>query len=132
MSEERKQYVYFAHPIAHYGTAHEAECLDTIRKAFPSKEVINPGDLSIHGEPAKILGMRYFFELVRRSSVVVGASFRDGSWGTGTYAELMEGFRDGKDVYRIVEGTCITGLDPQFLAPLSIIETRSRNQEKIL
>jgi len=92
--------IYFAHPIAHYNTEFEWECIDLIINALtPIGEDITDGGINIFNPNQKWLsklyqkrknkdGFEIFREIVRCCDSIVGVTFMDGILGAGVAEEL--------------------------------------------
>jgi len=122
--------IYFAHPISHYDTPHEAKCLKRIKEwakeVFSGRkkiEILNPNQ-RVHQEAYQTKGFRHFDALVRSCDIIVAVSFHDGEWGAGVYRELQQ--QNIHDCYSLTNDMKISPLDYRDIRPLSIRETSHR------
>lgn len=123
--------VYFAHSIAHKDTKLEERSIKTIREHFKGVKLVNPNDKE-HHEPEKKWGMRYFVNLVSTCDIVVAAPFKDGRFGMGVFIELHTAQQNNSQLFQITDGKKIEPLNFFKIAPLSIDQTRKRNEAKQL
>ncbi len=139
--------VYFSHPMAHYNSDLEWECIEIIIGMLtPVGEDPTEGMISIMNPNQRWLSRLYlarknagdedpfeiFREIARSCDIVVGVSFLDGCIGAGVAEECETALEDGKDVYLIFfnEGRKLflplSSLDPYEV--LSREDTRSRTE----
>jgi hypothetical protein len=108
-----KKSIYFAHPMSHYDTDFEWECIDVIFT------MLNPtgteGLISVMNPNQKWLSDLYkarkksgdqdpfeiFREIARACDIIVGVTFMDGQIGAGVAEECRVGQESGKEVYLI-------------------------------
>lgn len=108
--------VYFAHPITHYNTDFEWECMDVILNMLtPVGEDITEGHVVITNPNQKWISDLYksrkelghpnpfgfFEEMAEAHDIIVGCTFFDGSVGSGVAKEMKTGLEKGKDVFMI-------------------------------
>lgn len=137
--------VYFAHPISHYNTQFEWECIEVILTMLTpigvdltesNIEIMNPNQKWLsqiyqnrkaegHEEPFGI-----FNEVVRGCDVVVGCTFFDGSIGAGVAKEMSEAQAAEKDVFLIFIANGIRFFMPcvsmENYRVLTVEETRAK------
>lgn len=148
----KEEVVYFAHPVVHYNTSIEYDCIDFIYQSFKptmmeeddeyTLHVMNPNQpwlqnlynnrkKSNHPDPFEI-----FQEIARSCDIIVGTTFLDGILGAGVANEMEEGLKNRKKVYLIMfdNGTklFLPYMGSGIYTVLSIEETRKRNKEGIL
>lgn len=123
--------VYYAHSIAHKDTRLEERSIALIKERFRGVKLINPNDRE-HTEPEKKWGMKYFIHLVSTCDIVVAAPFNDGKFGMGVFIELHTANTNGSQLFQITNGRKIEPLDFYKIAPLSIDQTRKRNEAEQL
>ena len=117
---EEEKTVYFAHPISHYNTEFEWECIETIyNMLMPIGADPTDGLISVMNPNQKWLSDLYqnrrskdgladtdafeiFREVARSCDMIVGVSFFDGALGTGVAEEMREGLRNDKEVYLLL------------------------------
>jgi hypothetical protein len=108
--------VYFSHPIAHYNTEFEWECIETIIMMLtPVGEDPTDGYIHIMNPNQKWLQNLYvtrresgddnpfeiFREIAISCDIVVGVTFFDGAIGAGVFEECRVALENNKDVYMI-------------------------------
>jgi hypothetical protein len=106
--------VYYAHPLSHYDTDFEWECVETILHMLtPIGEDPTEGYIHIMNPNQRWLSNLYknrtngtdpfeiFREIVRSCNAIVGVTFFDGTLGSGVAEEMREGLRNGIPVYVI-------------------------------
>ena len=108
--------VYFAHPVIHYNTEFEWECIETIVTMLtPIGEDPREGNIQIMNPNQQWLQNLYqnrkadnhedpfgiFHEISKSCDIIVGCTFFDGVIGAGIAGEMKIGLENGKDVYLI-------------------------------
>ena len=143
-----KKTVYFAHPMAHYDTDFEWECvriihqmLNTSEEQTPNIEIMNPNrkwlsslylNRKNSGDPDPF---GIFREIVRGCDIIVGVSFFDGCIGAGVDEECLEGLRNGKKVFLISIKDGMKMFVPYHQAKGKVLtreETRQRKIDKVM
>lgn len=126
--------LYFAHPMAHYDTSFEKECLKAIKKRYGREyEIINP-NCDFHQKCCEHFGFEHFVNFVKNCDAVVAVPYLDGKWGTGVWQEVLTA-ASSKKVYvglKFQDTLEFFNFNIYKVAPLSISETRERNQRKEL
>lgn len=141
--------VYYAHPISHYNTEFEWDCIETILHMLtPIGEDITESPIQIMNPNQKWLSQIYqnrkaegheepfsiFNEVVRGCDVVVGCTFFDGSIGAGVAKEMAEAIAAEKDVYLIFLANGIKFFMPcismENYKVLTVEETRAKLQSE--
>lgn len=116
--------IYFAHPIADYGTPREEECIQRIEKAFPGADILNPNQPQ-HQAACDEIGMVYFEELVKKCDALVAVPFPDGEFGMGVWAEMQVMTRKGGQTFALRHDEVVP-VSYRDIRPLSITQTRER------
>lgn len=108
--------VYFAHPLSHYDTDFEWECIETIIQMLtPVTEdptegyinIMNPNQQWLHNlyvarrESDDDNPFEIFREIAISCDIIVGVTFFDGAIGAGVYEEMRVCSANNKDVYLI-------------------------------
>ena len=136
MSREKKQKMYFGHPISIYNKPKEAELIKIIEKVFVNYEVENPNQPR-HSKgyqkwkKRKGNGMLYYYEKVLpHMDAGIFLPFEDGMWGAGVFHEAEFLQQQEKPIYEInVNGDILEAhLNPA--KKLSIEDTRARVYKK--
>lgn len=108
-----KKLVYYAHPMSHYDTDLEKDCIEIIWEmlggGYDDEEVeielFNPNQLMVDRHISRIIeeGNKEYFdffrELVKSCDIVVAVTFKDGMIGSGVADEAMTGLKYGKKVF---------------------------------
>jgi hypothetical protein len=121
--------IYFAHPMAHYNSAYEAECMAEIGRKFPGVEIVNPNHWTYQEsyEKAGGKGMEFWNALAESCDMLVAVPFRDGEHGSGVWKE-MEAMQAKRGlVLELHKGKWRT-VDFADIRPLSVTETRFRTR----
>lgn len=99
ISKNKKQIIYFAHPMNTYNSAIEIRIEKLILKNFPNSVIENPNQPH-HQLNCKKTGMGYFCDIVKNIiDITVILPFSDGSIGAGIYKEGIESFNKEIPVY---------------------------------
>lgn len=108
--------VYFAHPLTHYDTEFEYECMCTILNLLtPIGEDVQEGSIQLMNPNQKWLATLYenrkkedhehpfaiFEEIAASCDIIVGTTFFDGSLGAGVATECKTGRDSDKEVYTL-------------------------------
>lgn len=124
--------VYFAHPMASYGSKREKDVLRLIEAAFDGWKVINPNS-RVHQKACEIIGFRYFPLLVSSCDAVVAIPHKDGMFGSGTYQEILAAVDAKIKIYTVKarpgESPRLTSLAYKNVTPLSIQETKNHRKK---
>lgn len=143
--------VYFAHPLTHYNTNIEYDCIEIMFYMLVPvgenleeymMEIMNPNQewLARLYESRKKLGdgnaFEIFKEIVRSCDIVVGSSCLDGSISAGVAEEMNEGLKCGKEVFLILfdkgRKMFLPYMGSGIYNVLSIEETRNRIKEGVM
>jgi hypothetical protein len=119
--------IYFGHPVNVYGTDLEKFLLDTLRVAFPGREIEDPSQKH-HSEGYKRAGMDYFLkEVLPNCDGGVFLPFRDGKWGAGIFKEAKFLAERGFPIWQITPDGVMRMLpNLSQIKVLTVEETRSR------
>lgn len=148
MEDLNQTCVYYAHPIVHYNTELEWECIETIMNMLMpiGKEPTIKDGLTLMNPNQKWLGTMYrnrkknnvedpfaiFTEVVLACDIVVGATFLDGSIGAGVATEMKVAIENGIPTYILYLADGIKMfmpcIDINNYKVLSIEETRKKIQ----
>jgi len=116
MDDRKGKVVYFAHPMSHYDTDFEWECIDTIiHMLTPIGEDPTEGFIHIMNPNQKWLSTLYkrrlhagdedpfeiFREIATSCSMIVGVSFMNGDIGAGVAEEIKSCIEVGIPAYLI-------------------------------
>lgn len=143
--------VYFSHPITHYNTDFEWECMGTILNLLtPIGEDIQEDKIQLFNPNQKWLSALYekrkeeghespfsiFEEIAAACDIVVGVTFFDGWLGAGVSTECDTGKKNEKDVYMLYlnEGRKLffPFTDISHYRVLSVDETRERIRNGVM
>ena len=144
--KDLKKCVYYAHPMAHYDTELEWECIETIMYMLSpiGKEPTIKDGLTLMNPNQKWLANMYqnrkgdnkvysfavFTEIVLACDIVVGVTFLDGTLGAGVGQEMKVAIENDIPTYILFLDNGIKlfmpCLDIDNYKVLSIEETRKR------
>ena len=101
--------LYFAHSRKEYGTLQEKHILNTIRRKFPTCEILNPGSKQNQRNFKRVLTpgltvaeyMKHFFRIIDDCEMLVFSSLPDGKLGKGTTEEIFYAFTKELPVYYV-------------------------------
>ena len=114
--DDKMKTVYFSHPISHYDTDIEWDCINTILIMLtPIGEDLSEPHIEIMNPNQKWLSNLYknrkfktetnpfgiFEEIAISCDIIVGVTFLDGTLGYGVYSEMRKGLEFDKPVYLI-------------------------------
>lgn len=95
--------IYYAHHQWKYNTPLEDMEIKNIKNTFKDCEIINPnGALDIEGNTEEEI-MEQCFEYVRECDIVAFSTIQYDYIGIGVYQEILEGFKNNKEVYLVGE-----------------------------
>ena len=137
-----KKLVYFAHPVTHYNTKCENDCIREILIEAPNFigkdiELFNPNQIWLDRIYTKRKNNRHedpfgiFTEITSICDGCIGVTFIDGKMGAGVFRECMKSYQEMKPTYimNLKEGFKIVSFSPSWES-LSINETRERIKRK--
>jgi hypothetical protein len=131
-SKERTK-VYFAHPMSHYNSSLEKDCLRVIQEMLPNVEIVNPNRPEYQDGYLKEGSFNYFLRIVQSCDAIAFVPYEDGEVGAGVFNELMTMLNKGGKIYQVTDGWICPMMKQQVydIRPLSITQTRQRNKENI-
>jgi hypothetical protein len=120
--------IYYAHPMALYGTAFEQADVARIEAALGPCVNPNTPPFKAAVDRIKAAGgkpMRPFTDAVRGSDGLAWRAFPDGTVGAGVRLEIDTALAAGKPVYRLPDLALDT---PHPRLTLSIVDTQAANR----
>lgn len=97
--------IYYAHCISLYNSQQEKRDLEMISLLFPNSVIDNPNNEE-YSKKYKELGMDFFKQVVKRSSIVVFRALPNGKIPAGVWKEIMWAREENIPVIELPCFTC--------------------------